>query len=159
MSKSIHNTSEKDVGHIHRKTSMKRAVDKSHDEQQSIPLKRKIVMRPHFQKQKIAFEGQNQKKAETKLSIKLKPAGQKQKAESKLIPKAAAAFNSDSDSEPEEMPLEARMRMKNIGRNTPTSAGPNSFNKGRLGFSDNKRGWELQQKKLLTSVASDKKEK
>jgi hypothetical protein len=57
------------------------------------------------------------------------------------------------------MPLEARMRMKNIGRNTPTSAGPNSFNKGRLGFSDNKRGWELQQKKLLTSVASDKKEK
>ncbi|ERE65300.1 PEST proteolytic signal-containing nuclear protein [Cricetulus griseus] len=38
----------------------------------------------------------------------------------------AAAFNEDEDSEPEEMPLEAKMRMKNIGRDTPTSAGPNS---------------------------------
>jgi len=28
----------------------------------------------------------------------------------------AAAFNNDSDSEPEEMPPEAKMRMKNIGR-------------------------------------------
>jgi hypothetical protein len=28
----------------------------------------------------------------------------------------AAAFNEDSDSEPEEMPPEAKMRMKNIGR-------------------------------------------
>lgn len=28
----------------------------------------------------------------------------------------AAAFNQDSDSEPEEMPPEARMRMRNIGR-------------------------------------------
>uniref|UniRef100_A0A3B1JE13 PEST proteolytic signal-containing nuclear protein n=1 Tax=Astyanax mexicanus TaxID=7994 RepID=A0A3B1JE13_ASTMX len=36
-------------------------------------------------------------------------------------------------SEPEEMPPEAKMRMKNIGRDTPTSAGPNSFNKGKQG--------------------------
>lgn len=28
----------------------------------------------------------------------------------------AAAFNQESDSEPEEMPPEARMRMRNIGR-------------------------------------------
>lgn len=28
----------------------------------------------------------------------------------------AAAFNQDSDDEPEEMPPEARMRMRNIGR-------------------------------------------
>ncbi|TWW67862.1 PEST proteolytic signal-containing nuclear protein [Takifugu flavidus] len=45
-------------------------------------------------------------------------------------------------SEPEEMPPEAKMRMKNIGRETPTSAGPNSFNKGKHGFSDNQRLWE-----------------
>ncbi|XP_023562990.1 PEST proteolytic signal-containing nuclear protein-like isoform X3 [Octodon degus] len=46
----------------------------------------------------------------------------------------AAAFNEDEDSEPEEMPPEAKMRMKNIGRDTPTSARPNSFNKGKHGF-------------------------
>jgi len=36
-----------------------------------------------------------------------------------LAPKTlsvAAAFNEDEDSEPEEMPPEAKMRMKNIGR-------------------------------------------
>ncbi|KAI0207791.1 hypothetical protein LSAT2_007534 [Lamellibrachia satsuma] len=32
------------------------------------------------------------------------------------------------------MPAVAKMRMKNIGRDTPTAAGPNSFGKGRLGF-------------------------
>ncbi|EHB05822.1 PEST proteolytic signal-containing nuclear protein [Heterocephalus glaber] len=37
----------------------------------------------------------------------------------------AAAFNEYEDSEPEEMPPEAKMRMKNIGRDTPTSTGPN----------------------------------
>ena len=63
----------KDPDHILRKASMKRSVDKPHDEH-PIPLKRKIIMRPNFQKQKIAFEGQNAKKAETKLSIKLKKA-------------------------------------------------------------------------------------
>ncbi|XP_078736098.1 PEST proteolytic signal-containing nuclear protein [Lampetra fluviatilis] len=43
------------------------------------------------------------------------------------VASVAAAFNTESDSEPEEMPPEAKMRMKNIGRETPTSAGPNSF--------------------------------
>lgn len=59
-----------------------------------------------------------------------------------LAPKTlsvAAAFNEDEDSKPEKkkMPPGAKMRMKNIGRDTPTSAGPNSFNKGKHGFSDN----------------------
>uniref|UniRef100_A0A3Q3X0F3 PEST proteolytic signal-containing nuclear protein n=1 Tax=Mola mola TaxID=94237 RepID=A0A3Q3X0F3_MOLML len=54
----------------------------------------------------------------------------------------ASVFNEDDDSEPEEMPPEAKMRMKNIGRETPTSAGPNSFNKGKQGFSDNQKLWE-----------------
>ncbi|XP_003969702.1 PEST proteolytic signal-containing nuclear protein isoform X2 [Takifugu rubripes] len=57
-------------------------------------------------------------------------------------PGLASVFNEDDDSEPEEMPPEAKMRMKNIGRETPTSAGPNSFNKGKHGFSDNQRLWE-----------------
>nr|XP_045367202.1 PEST proteolytic signal-containing nuclear protein-like isoform X2 [Camelus bactrianus] len=54
----------------------------------------------------------------------------------------AAAFNEDEDSEPEEMPPEAKMRMKNIGRDTPTSAEASSFNKGKYGFSDNQKLWE-----------------
>ncbi|XP_077374842.1 PEST proteolytic signal-containing nuclear protein isoform X2 [Festucalex cinctus] len=58
----------------------------------------------------------------------------------------AAVFNEDDDSEPEEMPPEAKMRMKNIGRETPTSAGPNSFNKGKQGFSDNQKLWERKLK-------------
>ncbi|EHB06050.1 PEST proteolytic signal-containing nuclear protein, partial [Heterocephalus glaber] len=53
----------------------------------------------------------------------------------------AAAFNEDEGSEPEEMPPEAKTRMKNIGRDTPTSAGPNSFSKGKHGFSDNQKLW------------------
>ncbi|XP_013858454.1 PEST proteolytic signal-containing nuclear protein isoform X2 [Austrofundulus limnaeus] len=57
-------------------------------------------------------------------------------------PGLASVFNEDDDSEPEEMPPEAKMRMKNIGRETPTSAGPNSFNKGKQGFSHNQKLWE-----------------
>ncbi|CAD7681774.1 unnamed protein product [Nyctereutes procyonoides] len=72
-----------------------------------------------------------------------------------LAPKTlsvAAAFNEDEDSEPEEMPPEAKMRMKNIGRDTPTSAGPNSFNKGKHGFSDNQKLWEQNIKSHLGNV-------
>ncbi|XP_023562989.1 PEST proteolytic signal-containing nuclear protein-like isoform X2 [Octodon degus] len=47
---------------------------------------------------------------------------------------SAISINLGSNSEPEEMPPEAKMRMKNIGRDTPTSARPNSFNKGKHGF-------------------------
>ncbi|XP_071344871.1 PEST proteolytic signal-containing nuclear protein-like isoform X1 [Trachinotus anak] len=61
-------------------------------------------------------------------------------------PGLASVFNEDDDSEPEEMPPEAKMRMKNIGRDTPTSAGPNSFNKGKQGFSDNQKLWERKLK-------------
>ncbi|XP_037552705.1 PEST proteolytic signal-containing nuclear protein [Nematolebias whitei] len=58
----------------------------------------------------------------------------------------ASVFDEDDDSEPEEMPPEAKMRMKNVGRETPTSAGPNSFNKGKQGFSDNQKLWERKMK-------------
>ncbi|XP_067402273.1 PEST proteolytic signal-containing nuclear protein isoform X1 [Emydura macquarii macquarii] len=75
-----------------------------------------------------------------------------------LAPKTlsvAAVFNEDDDSEPEEMPPEAKMRMKNIGRDTPTSAGPNSFNKGKHGFSDNQKLWERNIKSHLGNVPED----
>ncbi|KAL5457604.1 hypothetical protein EMCRGX_G034879 [Ephydatia muelleri] len=52
----------------------------------------------------------------------------------------AKAFGSDSEEE-EEMPPEAKLRMRNIGKNTPTSAGPNSFNKTATGFSNPKGSW------------------
>ncbi|XP_044538559.1 PEST proteolytic signal-containing nuclear protein-like isoform X3 [Gracilinanus agilis] len=64
----------------------------------------------------------------------------------------AAVFNEDDDSEPEEMPPEAKMRMKNIGRDTPTLAGPNSFNKGKHGFLDNQKLWKRNIKSHLGNV-------
>ncbi|KAK3734060.1 hypothetical protein QZH41_015832 [Actinostola sp. cb2023] len=36
------------------------------------------------------------------------------------------------------------MRMRNIGRETPTSAGPNSFNKGKRGFTHHGKVFEKQ---------------
>lgn len=53
----------------------------------------------------------------------------------------ASIFNNESDDE-EEMPAECRMRMRNIGRDTPTSSGPNSFGKTKQGFCDAKKIFE-----------------
>ncbi|KAI9533099.1 hypothetical protein NQZ68_026652 [Dissostichus eleginoides] len=81
------------------------------------------------------------------ISIKLGATKPKEPAPSAPPKKSglASVFDED-DSEPEEMPPEAKMRMKNIGRETPTSAGPNSFNKGKQGFSDHKKLWERKMK-------------
>ncbi|GAB6026345.1 hypothetical protein CHUAL_012549 [Chamberlinius hualienensis] len=51
----------------------------------------------------------------------------------------AKAFN-DEDDDVDEMPPEAKMRMRNVGRDTPTSCGPNSFGKTKQGFCDNRSG-------------------
>ncbi|KAK5641962.1 hypothetical protein RI129_010509 [Pyrocoelia pectoralis] len=67
----------------------------------------------------------------------------------------ATAFNLDSDDEPEEMPPEARMRMRNIGRDTPTSSGPNSFGKTKHGFSDAKKLFEKNLKDAMDSALAD----
>ncbi|XP_030614996.1 PEST proteolytic signal-containing nuclear protein isoform X2 [Archocentrus centrarchus] len=98
---------------------------------------------------KIGFSMSSQlgKKANP-ISIKLGAPKPKETAPS-FPPKKlglASVFNEDDDSEPEEMPPEAKMRMKNIGRETPTSAGPNSFNKGKQGFSDHQKLWERKLK-------------
>lgn len=71
------------------------------------------------------------KKLKAEATVPSKPSS---KPSSKLV---AQAFGSDSEEE-EEMPPEAKLRMRNIGKNTPTSAGPNSFNKSQRGFSDPK---------------------
>ncbi|XP_020493595.1 PEST proteolytic signal-containing nuclear protein [Labrus bergylta] len=94
---------------------------------------------------KIGFSmGSQMSKKSNPISIKLGASKPKEPAPSIPPKKAAMAsvFNEDDDSEPEEMPPEAKMRMKNIGRETPTSAGPNSFNKGKQGFSDHQKLWE-----------------
>lgn len=41
-----------------------------------------------------------------------------------------------SEDDDEEMPREARLRMRNLGKDTPTSSGPNSFGKTARGFTD-----------------------
>ncbi|XP_059475700.1 PEST proteolytic signal-containing nuclear protein-like isoform X3 [Neocloeon triangulifer] len=95
----------------------------------------------------------NKNKPSGGIQMKLQaPNLQASKAEAPVVkPKknlVAAVFNDDSDSEPEEMPPEARMRMKNIGRDTPTSSGPNSFGKTKQGFCDPSKLFEMSVKKL-----------
>lgn len=72
-----------------------------------------------------------------------------------ILFKVAAVFNEDSDSDEEEMPHEARMRMRNIGRDTITSAGPNSFGKTRQGFVDSGKLFERQLKEQMDKLSND----
>ena len=74
------------------------------------------------------------------------------KKEPPKLKAVANAFQNDSDDdEVEEMPAECRMRMRNIGRDTPTSSGPNSFGKTKQGFCDAKKIFE----KKLNAFAED----
>lgn len=68
----------------------------------------------------------------------------------------AKVFGDDSDDE-EEMPPEAKMRMKNRGRGTPTSAGPNSFNKSRDGFINTGRAWRLKKEEEIAKAEHEKR--
>lgn len=70
----------------------------------------------------------------------------------------AAVFGDVSDDEPEEMPKEARMRMRNIGRDTPTSAGPNSFGKTKHGFCNTGKLMEKTLKEATNALIDDKKQ-
>uniref|UniRef100_A0A8D8W9G3 PEST proteolytic signal-containing nuclear protein n=2 Tax=Cacopsylla melanoneura TaxID=428564 RepID=A0A8D8W9G3_9HEMI len=69
----------------------------------------------------------------------------------------AAVFGDASDEEPEEMPPEAKMRMKNKGRFTPTSAGPNSFGKTKYGFIDTKKVFEKNLKEAALQLNEEEK--
>lgn len=64
-------------------------------------------------------------------------------------PTVASVFNDSDESEPEEMPAEARIRMRNIGKHTPTSAGPNSYGKTNRGFTDRRAEIEKQLREQL----------
>lgn len=124
----------------------KRAADTSPEETADQPCPSKMG------KFGFAIGGQPGKKAP---SISIKLGAKPKEAPPAVVPKKssiAAVFNDSDDSEPEEMPPEAKMRMKNIGRDTPTSAGPNSFNKGKHGFSDSQKLWERNIKSQLERI-------
>ncbi|KAM3935484.1 PEST proteolytic signal-containing nuclear protein isoform 1-T1 [Leptodactylus fuscus] len=128
----------------------KRSAVASSDEATSQPCPAKVS------KIGFAIGGQPGKKAPS-ISIKLGSVKPKDTPPA-VVPKkssVAAVFNDEDDSEPEEMPPEAKMRMKNIGRDTPTSAGPNSFNKGKHGFSDSQKLWERNIKSQLERITDD----
>jgi len=66
-------------------------------------------------------------------------------------------FGQDSDSEEEEeIPAEARMKMRNVGRETITSAGPNSYGKTRGGFIDEAAMFNREMLQLQEKVSNDK---
>jgi len=67
---------------------------------------------------------------------------------------AAAVFN-DDDSDEEEIPAEARMKMRNVGRDTITSSGPNSFGKTAKGFTDCNRLFEKNLQEAMDKVSND----
>ncbi|XP_028723333.1 PEST proteolytic signal-containing nuclear protein isoform X1 [Peromyscus maniculatus bairdii] len=139
------NSSSCNGGESSSRSAEKRSAD---EEAADLPTKPTKISKFGF-----AIGSQTTKKASA-ISIKLGSNKPKETVPT-LAPKTlsvAAAFNEDEDSEPEEMPPEAKMRMKNIGRDTPTSAGPNSFNKGKHGFSDNQKLWERNIKSHLGNV-------
>ncbi|BHF77928.1 hypothetical protein SprV_0602103800 [Sparganum proliferum] len=78
--------------------------------------------------------------------------------EIKVVPVSSVVkkvFDADEESEEEEMPLEARIKMRNKGRDTPTSSGPNSFGKGRFGFVDQRALADRQTEALAAAVSND----
>ncbi|XP_023014413.1 PEST proteolytic signal-containing nuclear protein [Leptinotarsa decemlineata] len=118
-----------------------------------------------IKRENLGEDGEKEKKVENiglgaknrlkSMSIQMKLGSVKKEVTSKPKLSVAAAFNQDSDSEPEEMPPQARMRMRNIGRDTPTSSGPNSFGKTKQGFSDAQKLFEKSLKDAMNSALAD----
>ncbi len=48
------------------------------------------------------------------------------------------------------------MRMRNVGRETITSSGPNSFGKTKQGFVDSKKLFERRMREAMDDVSGDK---
>ncbi|KPJ02483.1 PEST proteolytic signal-containing nuclear protein [Papilio xuthus] len=120
----------------------KSPVDKWEESDEEVPAP---PPPPRISKISIGF---TKPKAPIKMTL-----GMPSKASVNAKPSVASVFNADDDDEePEEMPAEARMRMRNIGRETPTSAGPNSFGKTKQGFCDAKKVFEKNLKHALESV-------
>jgi PPE-repeat protein len=81
---------------------------------------------------------------------------------SKPKPKAptlSQVFNAESSDSDEEVPPEARMKMRNVGRETITSSGPNSFGKTSKGFTDCNRLFERKLQDAMDAVSNDNKDR
>lgn len=81
------------------------------DEQEEAIIKQENQRKEEKKIENISLGAKNRLKS---MSIQMKLGAKKDSIKPKLS--VASAFNQDSDSEPEEMPPEARMRMRNIGR-------------------------------------------
>ncbi|GFX22680.1 PEST proteolytic signal-containing nuclear protein [Trichonephila clavipes] len=145
--------------------SEKRKFDEEEEEEEDIdgvaledaePKKQKVTASFNKTFGSLKTVGFSEKKNPAPITIKL--GVQKNKEGKSTLQKTSAsvasAFNQESDEE-EEMPPEARMRMRNIGRDTPTSAGPNSFGKTRQGFCDSKKVFERQLKEKMEQLADE----
>ncbi|KAI8772860.1 PEST proteolytic signal-containing nuclear protein [Biomphalaria glabrata] len=156
-------------GEVKSRSAEKRPSTESSEE--SAPIKKfSIGPKPKpLLNQKISFDlgspSQNKLKplpatGKTKAPIKmsLNPTQKKEKEAPPVVQKSALAakiFNDSDDSGDEEMPPEAKMRMKNIGRDTPTASGPNSYGKGKQGFIDRHKIIEKQLKEEMEKVSGD----
>ncbi len=109
--------------------------------------------------------GAMQKKGGTGLAIKLgggasktqQGVGQSSSSSGKKKSVASVFGEESSSDSDEEIPAEARMRMRNVGRETITSAGPNSFGKTKHGFVDAKKLFERQMQEAMDEASGDKK--
>ena len=91
------------------------------------------------------------------IAIKLGASSSSKKTEEDKVkkPTVASVFNDEDSSDEEEMPLEAKMRMRNVGRETITSSGPNSFGKTKRGFTDANKLFERELQEAMDKVSND----
>ncbi|CAF1141976.1 unnamed protein product [Didymodactylos carnosus] len=112
-------------------------VDKNFDKQETNSKKRRLSVNetldlPHKRKPACGIQiklNTTAKKPDNSSSI--------QQPSKKLL--SPLFSQEDEEEETELMPTEARIRMRNLGKDTQTSAGPNSFFKTKLGFVDRRR--------------------
>jgi len=90
------------------------------------------------------------------IKIALGKTAQSAEPASAIKPSVAKVFGCDDSSDEEEIPEEARMKMRNVGRQTVTSSGPNSFGKTSAGFTDANALYERQLKEMMENVSGDK---
>ncbi|XP_057658343.1 PEST proteolytic signal-containing nuclear protein-like isoform X1 [Diorhabda carinulata] len=133
-----------------RSRSPRRIKEEHEEDKTSIKEEPKTDSRKHFEN--ISLAPKNRLKS---MTIQMKLGDVKKEPLAKPKMSVANVFNQDSDSEPEEMPPHARMRMRNIGRDTPTSSGPNSFGKTKQGFSDANKLFEKTLKEAMESARAD----
>ncbi|CAH0564487.1 unnamed protein product [Brassicogethes aeneus] len=146
-------------GHSH-KTSGTRERSRSRSPRRIEQFKKEIKTEPIEQSgskeikkiENVSLGAKNRLKS---MGIQMKLNSMKTTTVNKPKLTVASAFNNDSDDEPEEMPPQAKMRMRNIGRDTPTSSGPNSFGKTKQGFSDAKKVFEKTLKEAMDSALAD----